>query len=255
MYLSFVATGLSYVDAEKLTAKQIVKGYDGGYWIMIDRTKTGSPSNIPILLKASSILQKYKDNLNVIATGRLLPVMSNQRINAYLKKLATLAKIDKNLTFHAARHTFETTVTLSNGTPIETVSSMLGHKNFKTTQIYAKVVQEKISNDICVMVFVLGSTTNNGIGLISFESDLDHFDTTVLKRESMIKTQDPKESFAYYGLLALIHQKRKGISSAFIQEVIDKCERQQRPIYLETSMERNLSFTRNLVSKFSNHST
>jgi integrase len=150
-------TGLSYVDVEKLTPKQIVKGHDGENWINIDRTKTGSASNIPLLSKATNILQKYKNHPQILSSGKVLPVISNQRINAYLKELATLAKIDKNLTFHAARHTFATTVTLSNGTPIETVSSMLGHKNFKTTQIYAKVVQEKISNDMKKLQSLLSS--------------------------------------------------------------------------------------------------
>jgi len=94
------------------------------------------------------LLRKYKENPRVINGGKLLPVISNQRINAYLKELASLAGIEKKLTFHAARHTFATTVTLSNGIPIETVSAMLGHKNFRTTQIYAKVVQEKVSKDM-----------------------------------------------------------------------------------------------------------
>ena len=141
-------TGLSYVDVEKLTPKGIVKGHDGEYWISVDRTKTGSPSSVPILPKAFKVIEKYKDDPRMINSGRLLPVISNQRINAYLKELASLTGIGKKLTFHAARHTFATTVTLSNGIPIETVSAMLGHKNFRTTQIYAKVVQEKISKDM-----------------------------------------------------------------------------------------------------------
>jgi len=99
-----------------------------------------------MLSKAMKLIDKYKYQSHILMTGKLLPVISNQRINAYLKELASLANIDKKLTFHAARHTFATTVTLSNGIPMETVSAMLGHKNFKTTQIYAKVVQEKISN-------------------------------------------------------------------------------------------------------------
>ena len=141
-------TGLSYVDVEKLTKHQIVKGLDGADWINVDRTKTGSPSNVPILPKARRLLLKYKDHSECLNTGRLLPVISNQKMNAYLKELATLCSIEKKLTFHAARHTFATTVTLSNGIPLETVSAMLGHKNFRTTQIYAKVVQEKISKDM-----------------------------------------------------------------------------------------------------------
>lgn len=102
---------------------------------------------MPILPKAFEIIEKYKNDPRVMNKGKLLPVISNQRINAYLKELALLTGIEKKLTFHAARHTFATTVTLSNGIPIETVSAMLGHKNFRTTQIYAKVVQEKISQD------------------------------------------------------------------------------------------------------------
>jgi site-specific recombinase XerD len=141
-------TGLSYVDVEKLTKHQIVKGLDGEDWVNVDRTKTGSPSNVPILPKARKLLLKYKTHLECLNTGRLLPVISNQKMNAYLKELATLCGIEKKLTFHAARHTFATTVTLSNGIPLETVSAMLGHKNFRTTQIYAKVVQEKISKDM-----------------------------------------------------------------------------------------------------------
>jgi site-specific recombinase XerD len=84
----------------------------------------------------------------VLNRGKVLPVISNQKMNAYLKELATLCSIEKKLTFHAARHTFATTVTLSNGIPLETVSAMLGHKNFRTTQIYAKVVQERVSQDM-----------------------------------------------------------------------------------------------------------
>ncbi len=141
-------TGLSYVDVEKLTKHQIVKGLDSEDWINVERTKTGSPSNIPILPKAKNLLLKYRNHPECLNTGRLLPVISNQKMNAYLKELATLCGVEKKLTFHAARHTFATTVTLSNGIPLETVSAMLGHKNFKTTQIYAKVVQEKISKDM-----------------------------------------------------------------------------------------------------------
>lgn len=141
-------TGLSYVDVEKLTKHQIVKGLDSEDWINVERTKTGSPSNIPILPKAKNLLLKYGRHPECLNTGRLLPVISNQKMNAYLKELAILCGIEKKLTFHAARHTFATTVTLSNGIPLETVSAMLGHKNFRTTQIYAKVVQEKISRDM-----------------------------------------------------------------------------------------------------------
>ena len=83
-----------------------------------------------------------------MSKGRLLPVVSNQKINAYLKEIGDLCEIDKNITFHMARHTFATTITLSNGVSIESVSSMLGHKSIRTTQIYAKVVKEKVGQEM-----------------------------------------------------------------------------------------------------------
>ncbi|MEM9897154.1 MAG: site-specific integrase [Bacteroidota bacterium] len=141
-------TGLSYSDVEKLTTRDISKGIDGEYWIFTERKKTGTDSNIPLLPKALEIIEKYAENPSVINSGQILPMISNQKMNAYLKELATLCGIDKHLTFHMARHTFATTVTLTNGVSIETVSSMLGHKNIRTTQIYAKVVQSKVSDDM-----------------------------------------------------------------------------------------------------------
>ncbi len=141
-------TGLAYADIEKLTPKEISKGIDGSYWIFTERQKTGTDSNVPLLPKAIELIEKYQSNPSVINRSRILPVISNQKMNAYLKELAIICKIDKHLTFHMARHTFATTVTLTNGVPIESVSSMLGHKNIKTTQIYAKVVQRKVSDDM-----------------------------------------------------------------------------------------------------------
>ncbi|WP_185937426.1 tyrosine-type recombinase/integrase [Chitinophaga polysaccharea] len=81
----------------------------------------------------------------------MLPIKSNQRFNGYLKEIADLCGIDKNLTTHTARHTFATTVTLANGVPLETVSAMLGHKSIRTTQIYAKIVASKVSEDMQVL--------------------------------------------------------------------------------------------------------
>ena len=141
-------TGLAYVDVEKLTEDNIRKGIDGNLWIYADRTKTKTESNVPLLPEASRIILKYKDNPESNNKGRLLPVISNQKINAYLKEIATITGIKKTLTFHLARHTFATTVTLLNDVPIETVSKLLGHKSIRTTQIYAKVVEKKVSNDM-----------------------------------------------------------------------------------------------------------
>ncbi|MGK7392845.1 MAG: site-specific integrase [Candidatus Cyclobacteriaceae bacterium M2_1C_046] len=156
IFLFCCYTGLAYADVKKLTPDHISKGLDGEYWIFVDRTKTGSSSNVPLLPVAHEIMKKYEDNPVVQNSGKLLPVLSNQKMNAYLKEMATLCGINKNITFHMARHTFATTVTLSNGVSIETVGSMLGHKNLKTTQIYAKVVQEKVSQDMKKLKDILG---------------------------------------------------------------------------------------------------
>jgi len=124
--------------------------------IFVDRTKTGTSSNVPLLPIALEIIEKYREHPATLNSGKLLPVTSNQKSNAFLKEIALLCGITKTITFHLARHTFATTVTLTNGVPIETVSSMLGHKNLRTTQIYAKVVQEKVSYDMKALKEKLG---------------------------------------------------------------------------------------------------
>lgn len=101
-----------------------------------------------MLPKALAIIQKYKGHPQAMAGGTVLPTLSNQKLNSYLKEIADLCGISKPLTFHIARHTFATTVTLSNGVPIETVSKMLGHTKLATTQIYAKVLDGKIGADM-----------------------------------------------------------------------------------------------------------
>lgn len=139
-------TGLAYVDIEKLTGSDIVIGIDGKRWIKVKRTKTKSLSSIPILPIVEQIISKYSGQTKF--NGKLLPVYSNQRTNGYLKEIGNLTEITKKLTFHMARHTFATTVTLSNGVPIESVSKMLGHKSLKTTQHYAKILDSKLSEDM-----------------------------------------------------------------------------------------------------------
>jgi len=148
IFLFSCYTGLSYCDVAKLTKDNVVIGIDGDRWIFTERTKTNTASKIPLLPISDSIISKYTDYPLTAGTGKLLPVMSNQRMNSYLKELADLCGINKDLTFHCARHTFATTVTLTNGVPIETVSKMLGHKSLKTTQLYAKIVDKKVSDDM-----------------------------------------------------------------------------------------------------------
>jgi len=144
-------TGLAYADVKKLNRGDIVVGADGEEWVKTKRSKTDTRSNIPILPIAKILIEKYKDNPHLIEKDLVLPVLSNQKMNAYIKEIANLAGITKNLTFHLARHTFATTVTLSNGVPIESVSKMLGHTNLKTTQHYAKILDMKVSKDMAIL--------------------------------------------------------------------------------------------------------
>ncbi len=144
-------TGLSYIDVVNLTPDNITKGIDGGLWISTSRQKTSNAVRVPLLQQALDIIYKYQDHPKVLNEGTLLPSMSNQKLNSYLKEVADLCGIEKNLTFHLARHTFATTVTLSNGVPIESVSKMLGHSRISTTQIYAKVVETKLSHDMNIL--------------------------------------------------------------------------------------------------------
>lgn len=144
-------TGLSFIDVANLSEENIIIGMDGEKWISTHRQKTFNKVFLPLLPQAEAILEKYKDNPQAQHRGVLLPAASNQKTNAYLKEIADLCEIKKKLTFHIARHTFATTVTLTNGVPIETVSKMLGHTKLATTQIYAKVVENKIGTDMAAL--------------------------------------------------------------------------------------------------------
>jgi site-specific recombinase XerD len=148
IFLFSCFSGLAYVDVQKLKRSEIMIGVDGNKWIFSRRQKTDITARIPLLPMALEILQKYEDHPQCVFQDRVLPVLSNQKMNAYLKEIADLCELTKNLTYHIARHTFATTVTLSNGVPIETVSKMLGHRNLKTTQHYAKILDRKISDDM-----------------------------------------------------------------------------------------------------------
>ncbi|TXK21990.1 site-specific integrase [Pontibacter qinzhouensis] len=148
VFLFSCFTGLAYVDVQKLKRSNIAIGIDGEKWIYKNRQKTDTSSRIPLLPTALKILEKYQEHPQCLNQDRLLPVLSNQKMNAYLKEIASLCGIDKELTFHIARHTFATTVTLLNGVPIESVSKMLGHTNIKTTQHYAKILDVKVSEDM-----------------------------------------------------------------------------------------------------------
>lgn len=145
VFLFCCYTGLAYIDLKMLREDNIRTSFDGKQWIMTHRHKTDTVVNVPILDIPMELLARYKGQCK---NGYLLPILSNQKCNQYLKDVAKVCKIDKNITFHMARHTFATTVTLSQGVPIESVSKMLGHTNIKTTQIYARITNQKISRDM-----------------------------------------------------------------------------------------------------------
>jgi site-specific recombinase XerD len=151
IFLFSCFTGLAYIDVKNLTKSHISFGIDGEKWIFTHRQKTESASKIPILPVTQMIIDKYENNPQCISEDKLLPILSNQKMNAYLKEIAGVCEIEKELTFHIARHTFATTVTLTNGVPIESVSKMLGHKNLRTTQHYAKVLDRKVSEDMQIL--------------------------------------------------------------------------------------------------------
>jgi site-specific recombinase XerD len=140
-------TGLAFSDVAKLSKKNIIIGIDGKKQILIKRTKTDVTATIPLLSKVANVLKKYEQSDFCIFNEKLLPVKSNQKHNAYLKEIADLCGITKKLTTHTARHTFATLM-LTKGASIETVSSMLGHTNIKTTQIYSKVIHEKVHTEM-----------------------------------------------------------------------------------------------------------
>ena len=144
-------TGICYVDLMQLTKESITIGIDGHHWIFTHRQKTKSPVKVPLLQKAQELIIKYEQHPMTLVSKTLFPVISNEKVNFYLKEIASACGITKNLTFHMARHTFATTVTLSNGVPIETVSKLLGHTKIASTQIYARVIERKVSDDMEVL--------------------------------------------------------------------------------------------------------
>lgn len=144
IFLFSCFTGLAYVDVVNLTEENIVE-LNGHEWIMTKRQKTNIASNILLLDYPKLIIEKYAPYR--AKGGRLLPILSNQKMNSYLKEIAEICGIKKRLSFHLARHSFAT-MTLSKGVPIESVSKMLGHTNIRTTQIYARITNKKIEQDM-----------------------------------------------------------------------------------------------------------
>lgn len=145
-------TGLAYVDIKSFCSQNIITGIDGKKWLIGKRGKSGIRYTLPLLPKAAEIYNKYKSAESRNSNDPILPVMSSQKTNDYLKEIAKLCGITKSISFHSGRHVFATTVTLVNGVPIETVSKMLGHTDISTTQIYARVIDQKIATDMHVLM-------------------------------------------------------------------------------------------------------
>lgn len=144
-------TGLSYIDLIGLTPENIFTGPDGPKWIKTCRVKTHTPVYVPLLTPALAILEMYEHASFPTKHKTVFPKLTNQEINRSLKVIAEICGIKKHLTFHLARHTFATTVTLMNGVPIESISKMLGHTKLSTTMIYARVTQSKVAMDMAVL--------------------------------------------------------------------------------------------------------
>ncbi|NHA03462.1 site-specific integrase [Mucilaginibacter sp. HC2] len=140
-------TGLAYIDTVKLQLDDVFTGEDGEQWLQSHRSKNNNRVRIPLLPPALKLIKFYQDDPRT-PVGKLFPPISNQKANAYLKEIAKAVHINKKLTYHIARHTFATTVTLTNGVPIETVGQMLGHKSIKSTQLYARVTDKKVKIDM-----------------------------------------------------------------------------------------------------------
>ena len=163
IFLFCCYTGFAYADVAKFEQNALTIGMDGEYWLSTIRQKTGTRESVPLLPIPLEIIQRYKDHVFCTRFNKLLPVNSNQKYNAYLKEIAEICGINKTLTSHMARHTFATTVTLSNGVPLETVSKMLGHTKLSTTQIYAKVLDTKVSQDMGALKTILaGKSKHSG---------------------------------------------------------------------------------------------
>lgn len=159
-------TGLAYIDVANLKPEHIVT-LDGKEWIMTRRQKTKVESNVLLLEVPKSIIAKYEGQ--TAREDMLFPILSNQKMNSYLKEIADICGISKNLTFHLARHTFAT-LCLSKGVPMESVSKMLGHTNIRTTQIYARITNKKIEHDMEQFADKLGKfNTAMGIGENSWQ--------------------------------------------------------------------------------------
>ena len=150
-------SGLSYSDLRDLKQENITKSFDGSLWITSKRNKTGIRFNVRLFDIPMAIIQKYSGKQK---EGRLLPMISNQNMNEYLHEIAEICRINKKITCHVARYSFAT-LCMTAGVPIESVSKMLGHSNIRTTQIYARIIDQKLSSDMSLLAEKLNQNDEN----------------------------------------------------------------------------------------------
>jgi len=164
-------TGLAYIDAYQLRKTDIKTGIDGAKWIISERQKTGNVTNVPLLPKALELIDKYKEHPLCISRGSVMPVTSNQKMNAYLKEIADLCGFDCELNTHKARRTFGSTVTLNNDVPIHVVKEMLGHQSIRQTESYAITAEQTIGREMKELGSKLGTykplISEDGMAMIS----------------------------------------------------------------------------------------
>jgi site-specific recombinase XerD len=154
-------SGYAFKDAYNLTPDHIGIGINGRKWIYTSRQKNDNTSNVPLLDPAMEIIKRYENHPLCLNKNRLLPMKSNQKLNVYLNELADICSITKPMTMHIARHTFATTVLLSNGVSMEATSKMLGHKSLKTTQIYGKILETRVANEMEILSEKLAKSALN----------------------------------------------------------------------------------------------
>lgn len=190
-------TGLAYCDVYDLKPEDIGLGEDKKYWIFISRKKTNATCDIPLLPKALEIMEKYKDDPICIKRGSILPVRSNQKMNAYLKEIQALCNINLKykLDTHRLRRTFASTVALKNGVPIHIVKELLGHSTVKQTEDYAITVQETVSKEMTALSEKLSQKAGieDKAEVMSFPLRLENELNTIKAQHGTAKMIDLKE--------------------------------------------------------------
>ena len=145
VFLFSAFTGISFSDLRNLTAKNLVQAEDGTWWIHSARQKTGTPFHVPLLELPLELIGKYR---GIAKADRLFPMYSCSKTNIYLKRIAEICQIKRRVTFHQARHTYASVITLSQGVPLDTVRELMGHRDWRATRIYAHLTYDKVNEDM-----------------------------------------------------------------------------------------------------------